>query len=102
MKPATLSASEASTDSDTLEPTLPKKSGFWRKLGAGSLAISLMVHAIIIALGVFLVVAVIPPPPEKIVDFTASGGGGGAPVSSPARRKLRRASSNNHRTGWPR
>lgn len=87
MKQATLFASDASTETDTIEVPLPPKSGFWRRFGAGSLAISLIVHAVIIALGVFLVVAVIPPPPEKIVDFTTSGGGGGAPASSPSQKK---------------
>lgn len=69
-------------------PTEPKKGGFLRKLGAGSLAISLIIHGVIIVIGIFVVVAVIPPEREKTVDFKPSGGGGGSPVSSPSQKKM--------------
>jgi hypothetical protein len=59
---------------------------FWRKLGGGSLAISLIIHGIILAVGVVLIVGIIPPPPEKVVDFMAPGGGG-APQSSQQQKK---------------
>lgn len=88
MKQAILSSSDLSADTESVDIPRPANKGFWRKLGAGSLAISLVVHGIVIALGVFLVVAVIPPQPEKMVDFKPTGGGGGAPASSPSQKKM--------------
>lgn len=67
---------------------LPKKKGFLKKLGAGSLAISVIFHAILVAVGVFIVIANIPPEKEKEVDFRARGGGGGSPASSASQRKM--------------
>jgi len=49
----------------------------WRRLGGGSLTISLLVHASILALGVVVIVGIIPPPPEKVVDFSGGGSQGG-------------------------
>jgi hypothetical protein len=59
------------------EPILIKpKQSYWRRLGGGSLTISIVVHAILLALALVWVFAIIPPPPEKVVDFKPSGGGG--------------------------
>jgi len=89
MKAATDASTDFPTDSDHSDILIaPKKGSFLRKLGAGSLAISLIVHGIIVALGVFLVIAVIPPEPEKTVDFKPSGGGGGSPAASPSQKKM--------------
>jgi len=63
-----------------------QKVSFWRKLGGGSLTISLIVHAIILAIGVYLVVQVIPPAPEPVVDFAPKSGGGGSSVASPSEK----------------
>jgi len=71
---------------DPAQVLVKPRVSFWRKLGGGSLAISLIIHGIILALGVVLIVAVIPPPPEKVVDFIAPGGGG-APASNPQQKK---------------
>jgi len=62
-----------------------QKVSFWRKLGGGSLGISIIVHAIILAIGVYLVVQVIPPPPEPKIDFLQSGGGG-EPAANPSQK----------------
>ena len=67
---------------------IPPKKGFLKKLGAGSLAISVIFHVVLVAIGVFIVVANIPPEKEKEVDFRARGGGGGAPASSTAQKKM--------------
>jgi hypothetical protein len=61
---------------------LPKKQSYFKKLGAGSLGISIFLHAAIVVVGIFLVIATIPPEKPKEVDFKPSGGGGGAPSNS--------------------
>lgn len=86
MKPADDTLPDIATSPEIL--IQPKKGSFLRKLGAGSLAISLIVHGILIALGIFIVIAVIPPEPEKTVDFKPGGGGGGSPASSPSQKKM--------------
>ena len=54
----------------------PKPPSFWRKLGGGSLSVSIIVHAIILGLGVFWIFRIIPQK-EQQVDFMPKGGGGG-------------------------
>jgi len=66
----------------TADILIKKKTGFLKKLGAGSLGISLFFHAVVVVIGIFLVIATIPPEPEKEVDFKPSGGGGGSPSAS--------------------
>lgn len=61
---------------------IPKKQGFFKRLGAGSLGISLFLHAAIVLVGIFLVIATIPPEKEKQVDFRSSGVGGGSPSNA--------------------
>jgi hypothetical protein len=84
MKPAFDSATDL--ESDNLRK--PAKWSLLRKLGAGSLAISLIIHALIAIIGLFVVIAIIPPEPEKMVDFKPSGGGGGSPATSSNRTKM--------------
>ena len=55
----------------------PPKVSYWRRMGGGSLTISLIVHAILLAVGLVWIFQIIPPEPEKVVDFKPSGGGGG-------------------------
>lgn len=89
MKTATDPSTDPTPDPDGSGILLkPAKGSILRKLGAGSLAISLLIHAVIIAIGIFLVIAVIPPEPEKTVDFKPGGGGGGSPASSPSQKKM--------------
>jgi hypothetical protein len=68
-------------------PVTPKQS-FWQKLGAGSLTISLMIHAVLLAIGVIWVIQVVTPE-EKVVDFMPNSGGGGSPASEANVRKQR-------------
>ncbi|WP_367873822.1 hypothetical protein [Luteolibacter sp. Populi] len=58
-----------------------RKVSFWRKLGGGSLSVSVIVHVILLCIGAVWVFRIIPPPPEKKVDFLQTGGGGGSPAS---------------------
>ena len=55
---------------------VPKKRSFWQKLGGGSLSISLILHAFLLAAGVFWILQIIPPEAEKKVDFMPKSGGG--------------------------
>lgn len=53
-----------------------QKVSFWRKLGGGSLTISLIVHGIFLVIGIFIVVQTIKPDVKPPVDMINSGGGG--------------------------
>lgn len=64
------------------EEPVRNKVSYWRKAGGGSLTISIVVHAVILAIGLVWVLSVVPPPPEKKVDFSSSGGSGGTPAST--------------------
>jgi hypothetical protein len=63
----------------------PKRS-FWQKLGGGSLSISLILHVILLAAGLFWIFQIIPVP-EKKVDFMPKSGGGGSPASVSQQKK---------------
>ncbi|MFD0893987.1 hypothetical protein KBB96_11230 [Luteolibacter ambystomatis] len=81
------------SDSTTGHPT-PQPHGtrqsLWRKLGGGSLSISLIVHAILLCLGVFWIFQIMPE--EKTdVDFMPKGGGGGSPGVKEISNKKQRA-----------
>jgi hypothetical protein len=70
------------------------KPSFWRKLGGGSLSISLIIHGVILAVGLILIIQVIPPPKKPPVDFMPSGGGGGDPsANNKVKTKQRKAMS---------
>lgn len=60
-------------------PMARPKVSYWRKLGGGSLTISIIIHAVVLTLGLFWILQIIPPEKEKVVDFKPSGGGGGSP-----------------------
>jgi hypothetical protein len=69
-------------------PSAPKTS-FWRKLGGGSLSVSLIVHGVILAVGLVLIIQVIPQPKTPPPDIDPSGRGGSASPSlknSPSKR----------------
>jgi hypothetical protein len=65
-------------------PVERPKISFWRKLGGGSLTVSIIVHAGLLVLGLFWIFQIIPPEKEKIIDFKPSGGGGGGSSQLPA------------------
>ncbi|MGC4013282.1 MAG: PA14 domain-containing protein [Luteolibacter sp.] len=68
-----------------------KKNSVWRKLGGGSLSFSIIVHAVLLALGVFWIFQVIPEK-KADVDFMPKGGGGGSPGVKEISNKKQRAS----------
>lgn len=76
-------------DSQPPPPTTPKQP-FWQKLGGRSLTISLIIHAVFLAVGVVWVIQVVTPV-EKSVDFMPKSGGGGAPASDVKAQKQRAA-----------
>ncbi|MES2996696.1 MAG: hypothetical protein V4733_07795 [Verrucomicrobiota bacterium] len=57
------------------QPYQPEKNSFWRKLGGGSLTISIIAHAILLLATAFLIIWTIPAEPDPKVDFIRSGGG---------------------------
>jgi hypothetical protein len=68
------------------------KVSVWRKLGGGSLSISVMIHVILLCLGAVWVLKIIPPvDKEKNVDFMPTGGGGGDPSVSERSQQKQRA-----------
>jgi hypothetical protein len=71
------------------EILVPKKRSIWQKLGAGSLSISIIFHAILIIVGLIIVVKIIPPEEEKKVDFMPKSGGGGSPAAQSQAQKHR-------------
>ena len=71
------------------EITVPPKRTIWQKLGAGSLSISIIFHAILIVIGLIIVVKIIPPEEEKPVDFMPKSGGGGSPAAQSQAQKHR-------------
>jgi hypothetical protein len=67
---------------------------FWKKLGGGSLSISLIIHGVILAVGLILIIQVIPAPKKPPVDFMPSSGGGGDPgANNKVKTKQRKAMS---------
>jgi len=51
------------------------KTSLWRKLGSGSLSVSLVLHAIVLAVGLVAIIQVIPPPKPPPPNFVPGGGG---------------------------
>ncbi|BCU75849.1 hypothetical protein [Luteolibacter sp. LG18] len=65
------------------------RNSFWRKLGGGSLTISITVHALLLVIGLVWIFQVIPEK-EKQVDFLPKGGGGGSPGVKEVSQKKQR------------
>ncbi|BCU78768.1 hypothetical protein llg_34830 [Luteolibacter sp. LG18] len=61
----------------------------WRKLGGGSLSISILVHALLLAIGVVWIFQIIPAQKKEDVSFLPSSGGGGSGAKSEAAQKKR-------------
>lgn len=68
------------------------KLSIWRRLGGGSLSISVLLHVALLVIGAVWVLKILPPPPEKKVDFMPTGGGGGDPSTKQASQQKQRAS----------
>lgn len=65
---------------------LPQKRSIWKKLGGGSLSISLFLHLILLLIGVIWVFQIIPAP-KKDVDFIERSGGGPSPSAAMMQKK---------------
>lgn len=86
-------------DDDELEPEpepavvyQKAKHSVWRRLGGGSLSISVLLHVALLVIGAVWVLRIIPAEKEKIVDFMPTGGGGGDPSTSQISQQKQRAS----------
>ena len=73
-------------DASSHQDERPKPS-FWRKLGGGSLFISLLIHGGLLLIGLVWILRIIPPPKEKEVDFIGGGGGGDPSSQTPSQQK---------------
>ncbi|BCU79157.1 hypothetical protein [Luteolibacter sp. LG18] len=83
-------------DHTTASPPSRKKNlSVWRKLGGGSLSISIIVHAILLAIGVVWIFQVIPQKDKQAVDFMPKGGGGGSAGVKEVSHKKQRATMSN-------
>ncbi|BCU78395.1 hypothetical protein [Luteolibacter sp. LG18] len=63
----------------------------WRKIGGGSLSISLLVHAVLLAIGVVWIFQIIPDKKRDDVNFMPKGGGGGSPAANQVSQQKKRA-----------
>lgn len=66
----------------------PQTRSIWKKLGGGSLSISLFLHLILLLIGVIWVFQIIPVP-ERDVDFLPKSGGGQSASTKAQERKHR-------------
>ncbi|BCU79159.1 hypothetical protein [Luteolibacter sp. LG18] len=71
-------------------PAEDRKPTFWKKLGGGSLSISIIVHAVLLVIGIFWIFQIIPEKKQE-VDFMPKGGGGGSPGVKEVSNKKQRA-----------
>ena len=73
---------------DALQPTaVPPKRSVWKKLGGGSLSISLFLHLILLLIGVIWVFQIIPAAPDKDFDFLPRSGGSSSSASDRQQQK---------------
>ncbi|BCU78766.1 hypothetical protein [Luteolibacter sp. LG18] len=77
--------------SETPPPSPAARPSVWKKLGGGSLSISLIVHALLLAIGVVWIFQVMPAQKKDDVDFMPKGGGGGSPGVKEVSNKKQRA-----------
>ncbi|MBK1881845.1 hypothetical protein JIN85_05435 [Luteolibacter pohnpeiensis] len=68
------------------------KLSFWRRLGGGSLFISIGFHVILLAVGLIWIIKIVQPADkDKDVEFLPKGGGGGPPSSENKTQQKRMA-----------
>ncbi|MGC4013700.1 MAG: hypothetical protein QM755_04165 [Luteolibacter sp.] len=72
-------------------PAPAGRQSFWKKLGGGSLSISIAIHAILLSIGVIWIFQIIPETKKEDVDFMPKGGGGGSPGVKEISNKKQRA-----------
>jgi len=80
---------EARTANAASTPSKRKKLPLWKKIGGGSLSVSVIFHAILLVIALFWILRIVPPPPEKSIDFMPPSGGGGSPDSDSRKEKQR-------------
>ena len=88
LRPVTVLLSDSASDGD---PIIPANSGWWHRIGGGSLTISIIIHAIVILLAVLIVYQISVPAREEI-EFLPGGGGGGKGSDARIAEKRRAAS----------
>lgn len=59
-----------------LQETAKIRPSYWRMIGGGSLSISILIHAVLLAIAVSWIFKAMPDPPP-VVDFLPESGGGG-------------------------
>src|SRR6478735_3080258 len=69
-----------------------KREGYWRKLGGGSLTISIIVHAIVILVAVLWILESQRPAKEEVQFLPGGGGGGGGGEQKMSQKKQRAVS----------
>ncbi|MDB6133888.1 MAG: hypothetical protein JWM59_2131 [Verrucomicrobiales bacterium] len=77
------------------EATLPpeKREGYWRKVGGGSLSISIIVHGVLILVALLWLFPPIPAPRDEVQFVPGGGGGGGGGAQEKISQKRQRAVS---------
>lgn len=78
--------------------TPDKREGYWRKIGGGSLTISIIVHAVIIVAAVFWIIQSRTLVKEEIAFVPGGGGGGGGGEQKQAEKRRRAVSQTAPRT----
>lgn len=71
-----------------------KKEPYWKRIGGGSLTLSLLVHVILILIALFLIKFVVDTKKPEAVDFLPGGGGGGKSSEAKMATKRKQVSMN--------
>lgn len=66
-----------------------KKEPYWKRIGGGSLTLSVLVHVILILIAMFIIKFVVSSKKEEPVDFLPGGGGGGKSTQAKLASKRR-------------
>jgi hypothetical protein len=54
-----------------------QKEPYWKRIGGGSLGLSVLIHVLFLLIAYFLIKFALPTAKEEVVDFLPGGGGGG-------------------------
>lgn len=69
----------------------PAKEGYWRRVGGGSLVVSIAIHALILIAALFWYFSVATPTPPDVTFLPGGGGGGGGGAQQRQEQKRQRA-----------
>ena len=75
-----------------------KREGYWRKLGGGSLTISIIVHAVVILVAILWIIQTTKPEPEQVNFLPGGGGGGGGGEQKQAQKRQKAVSQSAPKT----